>query len=88
MILKKKILIKNIQGLHARPASVFVKIANRFESDVIVRKDSECVNGKSIMGLMTLAANQGSFIEIEISGDDAEEAMRRLEDFLLNDKDE
>ena len=88
MILKKKIKIRNPQGLHARPASLFVKIANRFESEVTVRKGSEAVNGKSIMGLMTLAANQGSVLELEVSGDDAEKAMAELEQFLLNDKEE
>ena len=86
MFVKKRIKIKNSQGLHARPASAFVKIANKFESDVLVRKGSESANGKSIMGLMTLAANQGSLLEIEISGPDAEEAMSQLEQFLSEDK--
>ena len=87
MIVKRKIKIKNPQGLHARPASVFVKIANKFESEVTVKKGSEIVNGKSIMGLMTLAANEGAMIEIEASGEDAEQALKELEAFLLNDKD-
>ena len=86
MFLKKKIKITNSQGLHARPASAFVKIANKFESDIVVKKGSESVNGKSIMGLMTLAASQGSMLEIEISGDDAEQAMQELEKFLTEDK--
>ena len=88
MIIKKRIKIKNPQGLHARPASAFVKIANRFESDVTVRKGSEAVNGKSIMGLMTLAANQGSSLELEISGPDAEQAMAELEQFLVTDSED
>ena len=88
MIVKKKIKIRNPQGLHARPASLFVKIANRFESEVTVRKGKEAVNGKSIMGLMTLAANQGSVLELEASGLDAEQAMAQLEQFLLSDGDE
>ena len=66
---------------------MFVKIANRFESEVTVRKDGESVNGKSIMGLMTLAASEGSSIEIEVSGSDAEKAMEALEQFLLTDHD-
>ena len=82
MLLKRKVQIKNSQGLHARPASLFVKIANRFEAEIIVRKDHEEVNGKSIMGLLTLAANRGSTVEIEINGSDAEEAMKALEEFL------
>ena len=86
MFIKRKIKIRNSQGLHARPASLFVKIANKFEADVTVKKGSESVNGKSIMGLMTLAANEGSTLEIEVSGPDAIEAMRALEEFLLNDK--
>ncbi len=85
MILKKKIKIKNAMGLHARPASIFVQIANRFESDVSVRKGAEKVNGKSIMGLMMLAASQGHTIEIEVSGPDAERAIEELERFLSSD---
>ena len=88
MLLKKKIQIKNSQGLHARPASLFVKIANRFASEVTVRKDAEEVSGKSIMGLLTLAANRGSYVEIEISGDDAVEAMKAIEEFLSTDCEE
>ena len=84
---KRKIQIKNPQGLHARPASAFVKIANKFESEVTVKKDGETVNGKSIMGLMTLAANEGSWLEIEVSGPDAEKAMKELERFLLTEHD-
>ena len=84
----KKIKIRNSQGLHARPASLFVRIANKYESDVNVKKDGETVNGKSIMGLLTLAANQGSIIEIAISGPDADLAMHELEAFLLNEEEE
>ena len=88
MFVKKKIKIKNPQGLHARPASNFVRIANRFESDIEVKKGPERVNGKSIMGLLMLAASEGSVIEIEISGPDAEAALRELEAFLTNDKED
>ena len=87
MIVKRKIKITNPAGLHARPASVFVRTANKYESDIVVKKDGESVNGKSIMGLLMLAASEGSIIEIEISGPDAEQAMKELEIFLTNDKD-
>ena len=87
MIVKKKIKIKNPQGLHARPASIFVRIANKFESDISVKKGSENVNGKSIMGLLMLAANQGSTVEIETSGSDAEPMMQEIEKFLSRDDD-
>lgn len=85
-LIKKKIQIKNPMGLHARPASIFVRIANKFESEVTVKKDDEIVNGKSIMGLLTLAANQGSILDIEVTGPDAEQAMKELEEFLLSDE--
>ena len=85
MFVKRKIKIKDPQGLHARPASMFVKIANKFVSDVTVRKGNESIDGKSIMGLMTLAANQGSVIEIEVNGADAEQAMAELEKFLTKE---
>ena len=88
MILRKKIKIKNPQGLHARPASLFVRLANKFESDVTVSRGSEKVNGKSIMGLLTLAASEGSIVEIEVSGEDAERAMKELDTFLSSDKEE
>ena len=88
MIVKRKFKIKNTQGLHARPASIFVKIANRYEAEVSVKKDGEIVNGKSIMGLMTLAANHGSMIEIEATGPDAEKAVEELEKFLSSDVDD
>lgn len=88
MLIKKKIKIKNPQGLHARPASTFVRIANKYESDITVKKGSEKVNGKSIMGLLMLAANEGSLIEVEISGSDAEQALQELENFLVYDKED
>ncbi len=88
MLIKKTLTIKNPQGLHARPASIFVRIANKFESDVTVKKGSEKVNGKSIMGLLALAASEGSVVDIEVSGPDSEQAMKELENFLMNDRDE
>ncbi|OGW81924.1 MAG: hypothetical protein A3C47_03545 [Omnitrophica bacterium RIFCSPHIGHO2_02_FULL_51_18] len=88
MLIKRKIKIKNPQGLHARPASTFVRTANKYESDITVKKGSDKVNGKSIMGLLMLAASEGSQIELEISGPDAQEAMQELEGFLLSDKEE
>lgn len=79
MLIEKKIRVNNPQGLHARPAALFVQIANKYESDVIVKKGNDEVNGKSIMGLMTLAAEKGSAIRLKINGPDAKEAMEELE---------
>ncbi|MBI4323601.1 MAG: HPr family phosphocarrier protein [Candidatus Omnitrophica bacterium] len=66
------------QGLHARPAALFVQLANRFASRVTVRKGRKNVDGKSIMGLLTLAAKQGSRISIVVDGPDAHEALVQL----------
>lgn len=75
-----EIEIKNKLGLHARPAAMFVRIANQFSSEITVEKDNEQVNGKSIMGLMMLAAGCGSILNVTAQGDDAEEALQALAD--------
>lgn len=79
MLIEKRLIIKNEQGLHARPAALFVQISNKYKSDVVVKKDRQEVNGKSIMGLMTLAAEKGTTIRLKINGPDAKEAMEELE---------
>jgi phosphocarrier protein len=70
--------IMNRAGLHARPASEFVKLAGRYKAEIRVAKDGMEVNGKSIMGVLMLAAEQGSSLEIRADGDDAEEAVEAL----------
>ena len=76
--------IVNRLGLHARAAAQLVQTANRYMSDVTIEKDGNEVNGKSIMGLLMLAAPQGSFITVTVSGEDAAEAMRVI-GTLIND---
>jgi len=73
-----KIEIKNSLGLHARPASLFVKLATSFESEIIVEKDGEEVNGKSLMGLLMLAAAMGSVIKISVKGEDSKLALKAI----------
>ena len=73
-----EVTIPNKYGLHARPAAEFVKLANKFASDIWVKKDDVDVSGKSIMGVMMLAAEHGSVIGIRASGDDAEAALEAL----------
>lgn len=85
MKVEKNIIIKNRLGLHARPAALFVQIANKFDSEISVSKGKQKVNGKSIMGIMMLAAGKGSRISIVAEGQDAEEAVRELEKLLLQD---
>jgi len=84
-MIKRQLKIKNPQGLHARPASIFVKIANKYDAEVTVKKGRQKVNGKSIMGLMMLAAVKGSKITIEVEGSDKESALNELESFLLRE---
>jgi phosphocarrier protein len=74
----------NRLGLHARAAAQLVQTANRFKADVTVTKDGEEVNGKSIMGLLMLAAPLGSLLQVTVSGEDAEEAMQAI-GVLIND---
>jgi phosphocarrier protein HPr len=83
--IEKEVPIVNRLGLHARPAAMFVRIASRYRSEIWVSKEGEEVNGKSIMGLMMLAAGQGSKLRIRCEGLDAEKAMEELE-ALVNAK--
>jgi len=80
--LVKEIPIVNRLGLHARPAAMFVRIASRHRCEVWVSKEGEEVNGKSIMGLMMLAAGQGSKLQIRCEGADADKAMGELEELI------
>jgi phosphocarrier protein HPr len=75
----KEVTVINKLGVHARPAAMFVKTANKFTSDITVERDGEQVDGKSIMGLMMLAAGQGCKLIITAKGSDAEVAVRELE---------
>lgn len=77
-MIKKTLTVVNRLGLHARPSAMLVTLAARFESEVIVSKDSLRVNGKSIMGVMMLAAEKGAKITLEIDGPDEQEAMQEL----------
>ncbi|MFH1440701.1 MAG: HPr family phosphocarrier protein [Candidatus Omnitrophota bacterium] len=85
-LIRKKLTVKNKQGLHARPAAVFVQIANKFDSRVTVIRDEEEVNGKSIMGILILGAEKDSQIIIEIEGEDAHLAMAELEKLITNEE--
>ncbi len=87
MIAEKKIVIKNKLGLHARPAAMFVQIANRFDCDILVKRGSQEVNGKSIMGILMLAANKGSKILIRAEGLDSQAAIAELEKLLSGEFD-
>lgn len=81
---ERTVTIVNQLGLHARPAAEFVKVASRFRSDIRVRKEDFEVNGKSILGVMMLAAEHGSSITITATGDDADAAVDELTALVMN----
>ena len=84
----KDFLVSNKLGMHARPAAMFVKTANRFDCDIFVEKDGEKVNGKSIMGLMMLAAVPGTTLTVSAEGRDASQALLEIETLLKRKFDE
>ncbi len=79
---KREFIIVNRLGLHARAAAQLVKTANRFRSDVLIDKDGMEVNGKSIMGILMLAAPKGSRITVTVNGEDAADAMNALRELI------
>ncbi len=87
-VMTKEFLVANKLGIHARPAAMFVKTANRFACQVLVEKDGETVNGKSIMGLMMLAAGPGTQLVIHADGEDASKAVYEIEALLKRKFDE
>lgn len=86
--ISKELVVTNKLGVHARPAAMFVKTANRFDCEIFVEKDGETVNGKSIMGIMMLAAGPGSKLQVHAKGQDAAQAIVELEALLKRKFDE
>ena len=87
-IMTKDFHVANKLGIHARPAALFVKTANRFSCDIFVEKDGEKVNGKSIMGLMMLAAGPGSKLTVHAQGHDASQALAEIDALIKRKFDE
>jgi phosphotransferase system HPr (HPr) family protein len=85
-LVRKKVIVKSKQGLHARPAALFVQVANKFDARITVIRDEEKVNGKSIMGILMLGAEQGSEVLIEAEGKDAELAVAELEKIVAKEE--
>ena len=86
--LTKELVVQNKMGIHARPAAMIVRITNKFKADVFVEKDDEQVNGKSIMGLMMLAAGKGSKVKFLATGDDATQMLNELDQLFARKFDE
>ena len=85
-MLVKQMEVKLKTGLQARPAALFVQEANRFSSDILLEKDEKKVNAKSIMGLMSLAVSSGTEINIFADGEDEEDAISSLSDFIKKER--
>ena len=79
---QETIEVNHPEGLHARPAAEFVKLANRFKSTITLRLNGRQANGKSIMSVLSLGAEAGMRVDVEIQGEDADEAMQALKTFL------
>ncbi len=86
--LVRELVVQNKMGIHARPAAMIVRVTNKFKSDVMVEKDDEQVNGKSIMGLMMLAAGKGSKVKFLVTGADAGAMLDELEALFARKFDE
>ncbi len=86
--LTKELVVQNKMGIHARPAAMVVRITNKFKSEVFVEKDDEQVNGKSIMGLMMLAAAKGSKVKFIATGEDAATLLTEIEALFARKFDE
>lgn len=77
-MIERELTIRNRAGLHTRPASMLVKTASQFESEVYLRRDNYEINGKSVIGVMTLAAEQGATLTLVVEGEDEEEAAEAI----------
>jgi len=86
--LTKELLVQNKMGIHARPAAMIVRVTNKFKAEVYVEKDEEQVNGKSIMGLMMLAAAKGTKVKFLATGDDAPAMLAELDALFARKFDE
>jgi phosphocarrier protein len=84
MIEIKTLKLKNKLGMHARAAAAFVKIAHQFKSDVFIERDGQTVNGKSILGILTIACPNGGMLTLRVEGEDATAALEQLEKLIEN----
>jgi phosphocarrier protein len=82
--MREKVTVRQQYGLHARPAAAFVKLARTFDAEIILEKNGERVNGKSIMGVMMLAVSRGETVYLEAEGPDGQCACEQLKSFLEN----
>jgi phosphocarrier protein len=86
--IEKILIVQSKMGVHARPAAMIVRVTNKFKGNIFFEKDDEQVNGKSIMGLMMLAAGRGSKLRVILEGEGAEEMLKELEELFARKFDE
>lgn len=77
-MVEREVTVRNRAGLHTRPASMLVRTASKFDSDIYLRRDNYEINGKSVIGVMTLAAEQGATLELIVEGDDEDAAAAAI----------
>jgi len=77
-MIEREVTVRNRAGLHTRPASMLVRTASKFESEVFLRRDNYEINGKSVIGVMTLAAEQGATLDLVVEGEDEEQAAETI----------
>ena len=82
VMIEREVTVRNRAGLHTRPASMLVKTASQFDSDIFLRRDNYEINGKSVIGVMTLVAEQGATLELIVDGQDEEAAAEALTDLF------
>ena len=83
-MIEKDVVVQNRAGIHARPAASIVKVANKFNSEIIIKKDNDEINAKSIMGIITLAATFKTALKIIADGDDEQAAVEALYNLFEN----
>ncbi len=81
-MIESEIIVANRAGIHTRPAASLVKLAARFKSEIFLIRDGFAINAKSIIGVMTLAAEQGSKLTLRVDGDDEDDAARNIEELF------
>lgn len=84
-MITREVTVTNQAGIHTRPASMIVRTASKFDADVFIQKDHYEINGKSVIGVMTLAAEQGATLTLVVEGDDEEAAVEALVELFEND---
>ena len=85
--IEEQVVVNKTHGLHARPATVFVQLANKFNSSVTVEKDGEAVDGKSIIAILSLGVNRGMMVKVIAEGEDAFDTVNDLKKFLESEND-